>query len=429
MLRSICSSVLSLLTLLGSAQWNDSYSVASAEPIYAVEVHDGQVFGSANMDGFVRSTDNGLSWSPAGQSGFTTSFIGTRVSHIRSAGDDLLVVTFNPSYASSMVYRSSDGGITFVPDTAGLPKVAGNNECVNIDRIEHHDGLVVVDVANLGNWWKAPGASTWVQNQDAATLYAENFAFHAATAYTWAGYHLHSSTDMGATWTAAADAGVPAWFTESWLQADPVTGRLYVVGTSITTQEYRLLYSDNGGASWDSIPLAPIRGSNWLGTGQTITAIHAYDGRLSVALQNEAGTSAPNVWLTTDMATFQSDHAGLPIDAGQLQHGIGFARGGGRLFLALSSGGIWMKDAGTGFTDRSAPAALEVFPNPTDGSVLVRVAQGEGSLNVRDTHGALIATVRVTGELTPVQLPEAGAYIVEGEDRTGRRYAARVIHR
>ena len=53
----------------------------------------------------------------------------------------------------------------------------------------------------------------------------------------------------------------------------------------------------------------------------------------------------------------------------------------------------------------------------------------EGALNVRDTHGALIATVRVTGELTPVQLPEAGAYIVEGEDRTGRRYAARVIRR
>ena len=99
------------------AQRSATYHPNSFEPIYAIGRPGGLLFVSSNTEG-----------------------IGTRVTHIRIVGDDLLIVTFNPSFASRMLYRSADGGNTFAPDTVELPKVSGNNECVNIDRIEQRNG-------------------------------------------------------------------------------------------------------------------------------------------------------------------------------------------------------------------------------------------------------------------------------------------------
>lgn len=348
-----------------SAQWSASYHPNNFEPMYAIESHDGALFASSNTEGFIRSTNDGASWAPVGQTGFTTSFIGTRVSHIRSVGDDLLVVTFNPTYASSMVYRSADGGNTFVPDTAGLPKVSGNNECVNIDRIEQHNGWVVVDVANIGNWWLVPGNSAWQKNNDTVTQWSENFAFHNGMAYTWGTSKMYAASDPLGAWSQVASNGVPPWFTAHTLKCDASNGRLFVVGQSTTTQEYALLFSDDAGVNWSDIPLEPIQGTNWLGGMQTITALYAQNGLLEVALQNEAGTSLPNVFVSTDAATFTTDNNGLLADAGQLQHGTDFVAHAGKLFMVMSSPGIWMKDLATGLSViLPQGSSLMVHPSP-----------------------------------------------------------------
>lgn len=365
MKRRLSLLVTTALTAGLHAQWSPSYHPNNTEPMYAIESHGGDLFASSNMEGFIRSTDDGMSWASVGQTGFTTSFIGTRVSHIRSVGDDLLVVTFNPSFASSMIYRSTDGGNTFTPDTVGLPKVSGNNECVNIDRIEQHNGWVVVDVANLGNWWLVPGSGAWQKNNDPGTTWSENFTFHNGTAYTWGTSNLYTATDPLGAWTQVASNGVPPWFTAQMLTCDASSGRLFVVGQSATTQEYALLHSDNAGVDWSDIALEPIQGNNWLGSPQTITALYASNGLLEIAMQNEAGTSPPNVFASTNASTFTADHEGLLTDAGQFQHGIGFVAHASKLFMAMSAPGIWMKDLATGVPDVVAGATdLIAYPSP-----------------------------------------------------------------
>jgi|GEM_PF-4252490 len=272
------------------AQWEATDVTSTATDLITdVAAHQGRLFSFASTPGLMVSSDNGNTWTPVNQNGFTTNPISVRITHLVSAGTSLYAVTFNAIYSSSMVYVSTDDGANFVPDTAGIPKsFTGNNECINIDRLYYNNGHLVADVANLGNWHKPVSGSTWTRNDHAETQWGELFAFHEARYYTHADYRTWYSDDNGLSWNLCGDSGLPTWFTASILEADPLTGRLYTAGKDIVSSTYSFLISDNQGDTWVALDFAPYLANNWLGLPQTIQTLFVYGSYVEIALDNDA---------------------------------------------------------------------------------------------------------------------------------------------
>ena len=135
-----------------AAQWNPTnvFTITN-DGIYDLINYNGTLFASVNTDGFVKSTDNGNTWSIVGQTGFTTNPNSLRVSNIASTSSSIYTVTFNASDAASIIYKSIDNGQTFTQDIAGLPTFGSGVETVN-NLYAHNDYLIAT--FNGGNYIK-----------------------------------------------------------------------------------------------------------------------------------------------------------------------------------------------------------------------------------------------------------------------------------
>src|SRR5690606_17060750 len=164
-MKTISTIIFALFAILHTqAQWEPTgISTNLNEGIYDVTSHNGTLFASVNANGFIKSTDDGTSWQQVGQTGFVTNPTSRRVTHIRSTDNELYAVTFFANSASSMIYKSSDNGQTFVPDITGMP--ANGSEIVDIDYFYSHNNYLVA-VVNSGNYIKSTSATTWQKNEN-----------------------------------------------------------------------------------------------------------------------------------------------------------------------------------------------------------------------------------------------------------------------
>ena len=401
------------------SQWEGcNISTSQYNGIWDIESHNGLLFASRNEAGLIVSSDNGQSWNPVNQTGFTTNPISQRVSHIVSSGTNLYAVTFNANYASSMLYVSTDNGQNFVSDTVGIPKTTtGNNECVNIDRMYYHSGRLVIDVANIGNWHKATGATTWVKNNHVNTQYSELFCFHNGNFYTHGDYHTYKSTDNGVNWTQQADTDLPAWFVASIFESNPSTGRLYMAGKDIMTQTYKLLYSDDEGNSWDSLGIHAYLENNWIGGQQSIQAFIANGDQIEFSLDNTSngGGTHPSVFYSSNGgSTFAIDTVGLPANV-LLSLGRTFVEHDGKLFMALSAKDTYKKDwSATTAVKQEEGTDWEIYPNPVNEQLTISGTKIGSVLELRDNAGRLVKTTLLQSPQTIVNLGEipGGFYFV-----------------
>lgn len=394
---------LTFLPYNGNAQWEATNATSSGfDGIGDVESHAGILFSYANTPGFIQSTDNGDSWAPVGQSGFVTNPISVGVTHILSAGSALYAVTFNANYASSMVYVSTDNGATFTPDTAGLPKGPANGECVNVDRIYYHDGHLVADVANLGNYHKPVGSGTWARNNTPQVEWAELFGFYGGRYFTHAEYRNYISTDHGATWTQTADAGLPSWFTATLLAVNPINNRIYLAGRNIVSQDYSFLYSDDEGASWDSIAIHAYLGNNWLGGMQTIVSLFSSGDFMEITLDNDANNSHPDVLASSNGGlSFVVDTAGLPANS-ILGFGKSFAEHNGYLFMGLNATDVYRKTLEPVGLVEVESLLWNVYPNPASRQIAITGIPAKSWVAVADGMGKVIYRSQV--QQTPFDL-------------------------
>ncbi|MEZ4837551.1 T9SS type A sorting domain-containing protein [Flavobacterium sp.] len=375
------------------SQWQSTNTPGgNFDAVYAMEFHGNRLYASKGTPGFIKSDNGGSTWENVGQTEFTTSSIGKYVSHIKSAEDILYVALFNPTYSSSMLYKSTDNGQTFVTDTIALPKTS-NNEIVNIDRIYYHNNRIILDVANLGNWSKNVADSEWVRNNNTNTEYADLFGFINGKQFSWGNYHLYKSEDDGETWSQCPDAGVSSFFTTTLLYVDETINRIYVTGRSVTTQQYKMLYSDDEGNTWSELVIAPFLANNWLNMPQTVQAMFAQGDYIQLALENNNTNSEPDILISTNGGeTFTPDIVGLDV----VQFGTVTARNfipkDDNLFMCLNFRQIYKKQySSLSVSDvNSNIPVFSIAPNPVREKLYVNHSERISKSEIFNVNGQLI---------------------------------------
>ncbi|MFM1931035.1 MAG: hypothetical protein RL226_338 [Bacteroidota bacterium] len=407
-MKYVVLSLTFLCNLVAFSQWEATEAVQNNfDAIACIEEHNGQLFAATTNSGLLVLNTSTDTWEVVNFTGFTVSPIGTHITHLLDAGSALLAVTFNPIYASSMIYKSTDGGQSFIADGDGLP-ASSNNESVNIDHIYFYEGHLIVDVANLGFWHKPLNATTWEQNTHPSTLYSEEFCFRNARAFAWSEYHLFYTDDFGVNWSQCGDVGLPQWFVASMLFYDPISDRIYAAGTTVTPYEYYLLYTEDEGATWNTLSIQSVLSTNWLGADQTITSFFANGNEIWFSLDSPSQYAVADVFYSNDGGdTFVEDQEGLTADA-IFSHAVDFATYSNHLYMALNAQDIFRRELDTGIEDNRSDLNVQVYPIPSTGPVVVS-SNHPVQIAVYTSFGTLIAThpASIVHEL---HLPVCGIY-------------------
>lgn len=421
---------IAIITFNTQAQWQPTgISTDPIETIYDVQSHDNVLYASSNTDGFIKSSDNGNSWQSVGQTEFSTNPTNRYVSHIRTAGNDLYVATFYANFASSVIYKSSDNGQTFVADTLGLPRITAANEIQDVQYLYHHNGYMIADIANTGNYWKHNSDTSWQRNNDANTQFSEFFAFSGNKFYAWANYHLHVSQDNGQSWVQATDTNIPILFLANNLVTDADTGRIYMAGKSIIETNYRLFYSDNDGGSWTEIDMSSYIGNNWIGVPQQIRKLFVKGSYIQVALDNDTNPSAPDILVSTNSGeSFLSDVSGLPTNTSGTTTAINFIEHNNNLFMALNYVDIYKKPFSTlNLNDIENITDIVVYPNPSNGIFNLRSTMPIVQVNIYDIRGRLIQSIKNNHALESIKIENSGVYFIEIIDSRRNSTVKRII--
>ncbi|QTD37869.1 T9SS type A sorting domain-containing protein [Polaribacter batillariae] len=343
--------------------------------VYDLETHHSVLFASVNNDGFIKSLDNGASWVAVGQTEFVTNPNSRRVSHIKSAGNNLYVATFFAGTSSSMIYKSSDNGATFTEDINGLPVAPNDNERVqNLTNIYYHNGYLIT-VFNGGNYIKHENDTHWQAIDNAATKLSEYYDSFNNILYAFPSYALHKSTDNGQTWTKTGNTNLPQLFLPNNFNVDPFSGRIYVSGRGLAENIHKLFYSDDEGETWTSAGIESSLGNNWIGQPQIITEIFSHGNLIQLGLANDANNSGAEMLISTDSATsFQNDKTGFANVGFGTSEPIKFVLHSGFLYVALNYNDIYKKNISTLNTvSYSRENKVSIYPNPVNSFINISI--------------------------------------------------------
>jgi photosystem II stability/assembly factor-like uncharacterized protein len=200
------------------------------------------------------------------------------------------------------VFKSRDGGETWSPSGAGLPKIPGNNVfCLAID--PRRPAILYAGTLNFGIYKSTDGGASWSPSQRG--LSANLLGVHAlaidpgapGTVFAGTGVGVFKTTDGGANWK-PRNGGLPDAPLISDLAIDPQ--RPAVVYAAVVTSG--LYKSANGGGTWTPI-------NHGLPARQGVATL-AIDPRRSATVY--AATYAGLLKSTNGGASWFPSNTGLP---------------------------------------------------------------------------------------------------------------------
>lgn len=379
---------LSLLTNNIIGQWQQTQiSNLSNELVYDIAEHNGNLFGAINSKGLVKY--NGTAWDSVAVTGFTFNLNSIHIERLASNGTYLYAVVQNQLCASSMIYKSTDDGATFTLDTVGLPKYTCNNEVATVNYIYSLNDYIVITL-NASTYRKKPTDASWVLNTDVSASLADLWAGYNSTWYTWYNYNLHTSVDKGVSWSTPANTGLPGLYLAKVLNVDKTTGRIYVAGRVITTSQPKMFYSDNEGATWDSVAINQYLTLNWIGQKQQVIGMASQGSFIEMDVVNNSNGSHPDVLASNDGGiTFTVDTAGLPANSFGTVASRRMLFYNNGLFIAFSNG-IFKKSVSTSIESLNSKTNYSIYPNPTKDAFFISNLNNDEKIQVSDIKGKLL---------------------------------------
>lgn len=398
------------------AQWErTNVSTFNAETVYGICEHNGSLFGAINSKGLIKWNTTTQAWDSVGVTGFTFNDNSVHIDRIKSSGNDLYAFVGDQLCASTMVYKSSDNGANFVADTSGLPLFTCNDQPGTIHDVFVLDGRLIA-IMGAGNWSKMPSDPTWVKNVNAATQFSEDWGNYGNSWYAWGNYKLQVSSDEGQTWSQPANANIPTMFLARLLNVNSETGRIYIAGSSLTTGVYKMLYTDDEGGSWDSIPIHQALGTSWIGQPQTVLDMISKGNFMELMLVNDANNSHADVIKSEDGGqTFQVDTVGLQSNAFGTIAVRTMIFFNDELFLAPNFFDVYRKGGIAGIAPMPKTNGIQIYPNPFKDQLNMNSEEPIVSLELMDLQGALIRSFTSSDELqkTSLEFLQGGVYLLK----------------
>lgn len=330
-------------------------------------------------------------WDAGSEQWNTVSFDGFElysqefVEHLVSTGDYLYATKWNPFCASNMVYKSSDNGLNFVPDTLGLPQ---NGACDSVPSailafFALPNGNLVAEFG-ADFYTKSPTDAGWVIDNDMRRY----MTFSSTAWYKLTGSALNKSVDEGQTWTSTATTSFPPGMQPSVLEINSTTGRIYY------NAKYGFdnvsLYTDDEGTTWDTLHVNDVLGNSWIGTEQIVHSLIAKGDEIVFGAEQNSNGSHPEIYASSDGGvTFSSDTIGLPSNAG-IEYAIDFHLFNNELFLVFNSFEIYRKGEGLGISEIEHEVNISLYPNPTKDKIYLNSDKEIEAVSVYNLQGKLI---------------------------------------
>ena len=329
--------------------WTTSLSAASAASITVlVGTADGTTMLAGTVAGIFRSSDGGTSWLSGG-AGLPEQYTAGTI--FRGTGRTLFV---SGSDAGG-VYRSLDNGLEWV----------GSNRGLGAGSIYHgllFDDTTILVASNRGVWRSSDNGDTWRASSlglDIDTVYNLVRTADGSVLVSSAGLGIYRSTDRGNRWF-ASNSGMTS----------PVVWSLYAIsgGTVFaTTPDQGIFRSRDNGRSWEQVATGFGANYGW-------PWVHNDAGTLYVGAEMlQRSTDNGNSWSTAINQALSGGLVrvggpiaeGLMIDgAGQIHVGISAPPVQGTYRMSVDSGAQWVKrpvDAGVVHSIRAIPAGGDVW--------------------------------------------------------------------
>jgi len=379
-----------------NAQWTrTNVSVNSNVTIEDMCVHNNNLYAAVFDSGLVKLNTTSQQWETV-QNSLPPSSNSAHITHLASSGNSLYAYVNNQTCASTTIYKSTDNGVTFVTDSAGHPLYGSfPTQCAGqpfgVANVFVLNGKLI-NVINGGFYSKYPNDASWVKTTDPKVTFGEQFGEYNNTWYVWSdNYKLHTSTDSGQTWTTPTNGGLPSMFYAKVMNVNPSSGRIYIAGNSLSTNEYKLLYSDNEGLSWDSLPINQYLGLDWMAQKQKLHGMISSGNNITAMLVNNVNGSHPDVIKSTDGGqTFSVDTVGLQPNAFGTVLISRMLYFNGDLYLAPNYFDIYKKGASSTSVNEINKINAQAYPNPVTNTLHIKNDNPITSISVSNIIGEMV---------------------------------------
>ncbi len=383
--------------------------VVDANTVWAL-AYDGSG-GGANVQEMTRTTDGGANWFPK----------------LINLGDPLLeinnicpvnattawVSALVPTDGNGVIYKTSDGGDTWVQQNAAAFQTTGQSFLNWVHFFDANNGLATGDPVGGefeiwrttdggNNWTQVPGTSIPNPLTSGAGEYGLNGGNSGVAGTFWFVTdrgRLFKTTDMGVTWT-VAQAPLTSFGSTAQsgtaIFSNATNG--YLLKTVGTTYTYYT--TTNGGATWSAA-------NTFTGTRRILSYIPNTSNIVATSLAAPTGTS-----LSTDNgATWtEVESAAQRGASGFVDATIGWAAG---FSTSSTVGGIFKLNAPLANTDFASTSKFTVYPNPAYNTVNISVDNVESyNLSVTDLTGKVVMQKSFSGMENSLDISalSSGAY-------------------
>ncbi len=434
--KLLCSTILLAFTVnVLNAQWTRTHITSTnSTTIEAMCEHNGELFAAEFGNGLMMLNQTTNQWEQV-SSNLPPSTNSAHIVNLASSGDYLYAYLRDQYCVNELIYKSDDNGTTFVPDTVGLPVYVYHSYsgCLGLYLAAGEVYVVGGKIYNIyggGYYSKYPDDPSWTQETDPDFKFAEPFAEYNDTWYTYADEKFHTSSDMGQTWTATANAGLPAQFSTQLMNVNPVTGRVYIGGVFDWPNKYKILYTDDEGDSWDSLAIDQYLDSNWIGQKQYPINFISNGEDIIINLVNDASQTQPDVIKSTDGGlTFSEDTVGLLIDGFGTAKAVEMLYLNEELYMALNFQDVYKQSAGTSGVLELSKIEVQVFPNPVSNELTINTNSEISIIEVLDVTGRVVETIRPNSHFIKIDCSvyKTGMYFLKMENKSGQIFRSTLI--
>jgi photosystem II stability/assembly factor-like uncharacterized protein len=422
MKRILCTLGLAVSIFTAHAQWTQTSAGGGSD----ITAHNGKLFALTTSQQLIVSTNNGGSWSDV-----TTDTLEGRPDFLASAGNRLYVATYNVNNAHGLIYYSTDDGASWTLDTVGMPNALlqppGKGD---VRKLLSYDGDRLV--ANFGG----VDAYCTKRTTDAAWTVMTDLASHDPDHYITKGDSLMAigtgaiikySTNGGQSFSDISSTGLPSAYAPTCVHRS-TTGRIYMALNLFIQQRTALFYSDDFGATWDSLNIYSYVKTNFVGQRQTITALFSRGNAVYMAFNNDKSNTTADIFRSDNAGqTFVKDTVGLKIDNFPTEQVLRFYEHDNRLFSVHNNTDIHYTNLGgapIGLAEHRE-GAIRIYPNPTTADIYF--SEGVHRVQVYGVNGVLYFEEKDTVDALQLQRIPKGMYIIVFTDQGGSKHQQRLL--
>lgn len=372
----------------------------------AVCVHNGKLFATNNSNGLQISNDNGATWTVV-----NTAITSPGV-NLYSTGDRLYSLLHNSG--CTYIQYSTDDGVTFQIDTAGLPLCYANASTIPSSGGVSWNNHLMFSLA--GPDWEFtrntanPGwdDADYFDANDCSEFFVKNDTCWAATngatsnGVAW-------STD-GLNWTSPSTTGLPVYYVPSQIAWN--NNRLFMMGADVGAgnagKDTILKYSDDFGITFQDVNIKQYLASP---TQATLDIFVGYN-HVYLTLNNNLWGSAPDLIVSTDGGqTFTTDTTGFPNVVNTIFTIKEMVFLNGWAFAQVNSGDLYRKQIGAvGIVENNNTNLYSVYPNPADNQLTIKTESRVKQVTIMDITGKVV--VAETKNTIDISTLDAGIYSI-----------------